>query len=53
MRLNGFEERMTGADGQQFLDELLSVIDFETGGCFEFGKLTLTMLDWLCMFQSC
>ena len=41
MRLNGFEERMTGADGQQFLDELLRVIDFETGGCFEFGKLTL------------
>ena len=27
MTLNGFEERMTGAD------ELLRVIDFETGGC--------------------
>ena len=32
MTLNGFEERMTGAD------ELLRVIDFETGGCLNFKK---------------
>ena len=39
MTLKGFEERMKSADGQEFLDEILRTIDFEAGGCFEFGKL--------------
>ena len=39
MTLKGFEEKMKSADGKEFLDEILRTIDFEAGGCFEFGKL--------------
>ena len=41
MTLKGFEEKMKSADGKEFLDEILRTIDFEAGGCFEFGKLSL------------
>ena len=32
---------MKSVNGQEFLDEILKTIDFEAGGCFELGKLSL------------